>query len=51
MNNTANVNVPEIFGSLVFDDRYPQSREVHFAKQEKYERYLLLKKLLEEARG
>ncbi len=37
--------------SLVFDDRYPQSREVHFAKQEKYERYLLLKKLLEEARG
>lgn len=38
-------------GSLVFDNSNPQSREVHFAKEEKYERYLLLKKLLKEARG
>ena len=37
--------------SLVFDDRYPQKREVHFAKQEKYERYLLLKSLLKQVRG
>ena len=26
----------------------PQSREVHFAKEEKYQRYLLLKSLVEE---
>ena len=38
-------------GSLVFDNSNPQSREVHFAKQEKYERYLLLKSLLKEVRG
>ncbi|MCR5287606.1 MAG: hypothetical protein K6D93_06640 [Saccharofermentans sp.] len=37
--------------SLVFDNSNPQSREVHFAKEEKYKRYLLLKKLLKEARG
>jgi hypothetical protein len=37
--------------SLVFDNSNPQSREVHFAKQEKYERYLLLKSLLKEVRG
>lgn len=37
--------------SLVFDNSNPQSREVHFAKEEKYERYLLLKKLLKDARG
>ncbi len=37
--------------SLVFDDSNPQSRETHFAKEEKYERYLLLKSLLKEARG
>ena len=38
-------------GTLVFDNTNPQSREVHFAKEEKYERYLLLKCLLKEARG
>ena len=38
-------------GSLVYDNSNPQSREVHFAKEEKYERYLLLKKLLKERRG
>lgn len=32
---------------LVYDDMNPQTREVHFAKKEKYERYLLLKSLLE----
>ena len=37
--------------SLVFDNSNPQSREVHFAKEEKYERYLLLKQLLRERRG
>ena len=37
--------------SLVFDNSNPQSREVHFAKEEKYERYLLLKELLKSARG
>ena len=37
--------------SLVFDNTNPQSREVHFAKEEKYGRYLLLKKLLKEIRG
>ena len=37
--------------SLVFDNANPQSREVHFAKEEKHERYLLLKKLLKERRG
>ena len=35
--------------SLVYDDKNPQSREVHFAKEEKYQRYLLLKSLLEKA--
>ncbi len=38
-------------GNLVFDNSNLQSREVHFAKQEKYERYLLLKSLLKEVRG
>ena len=38
-------------GTLVFDNTNPQSREVHFAKEEKHERYLLLKRLLKEARG
>ncbi|MBR2820723.1 MAG: hypothetical protein IKD91_02480 [Clostridiales bacterium] len=37
--------------SLVYDDNNPQSRDVHFAKEEKYQRYLLLKELLNEARG
>ena len=37
--------------SLVYDDKNPQSREVHFAKEEKYQRYLLLKSLLEKAVG
>ncbi len=32
---------------LVYDDKYPQSREVHFAKAEKKERYLVLKALVE----
>lgn len=45
----------EQFGSeakeLVYDNSNPQSREVHFAKKEKYERYLLLKRLLKELRG
>ena len=36
---------------LVYDNSNPQSRKVHFAKQEKYERYLLLKDLLKENRG
>ncbi|MBR3247506.1 MAG: hypothetical protein IKG03_03820 [Clostridiales bacterium] len=36
---------------LVFDNTNPQSREVHFAKEEKYGRYLLLKSLLNEVRG
>ncbi len=38
-------------GTLVFDNTNPQSREVHFAKEEKHERYLLLKRLLKEVRG
>jgi len=35
----------EQFGgeTLVYDDRYPQSREEHFADREKYARYVLLK--------
>lgn len=37
--------------SLVFDNSNPQRREDHFAKQEKYERYLLLKSLLQASRG
>jgi len=37
--------------SLVYDDANPQSREIHFAKDEKYRRYLLLKELLKERRG
>ena len=37
--------------SLVFDNKYPQSRDVHFAKEEKFQRYLLLRSLLEQARG
>jgi hypothetical protein len=36
---------------LVYDNCNPQSRAVHFAKEEKYERYLLLKSLLKEVRG
>lgn len=36
---------------LVYDNSNPQSREVHFAKKEKYERYLLLKDLLNAKRG
>lgn len=36
---------------LVFDNSNPQSRDVHFAKKEKYDRYLLLKSLLNEACG
>ena len=36
---------------LVYDNNNPQSRELHFAKTEKYERYLPLKELLKEARG
>ena len=36
---------------LVYDNSNPQSREVHFAKEEKYQRYLLLKNLLKEKRG
>ena len=37
--------------SLVYDNTNPQSREVHFAKEEKHQRYLLLKSLLTQARG
>ena len=38
----------EQFGeeSLVYDDRYPQSREEHFADGEKYERYRYLREEL-----
>ena len=40
----------EQFGDkvLVYDENYPQSREKHFASQEKYERYLYIKKALKE---
>ena len=38
-------------GILVYDNTNPQSRDIHFAKEEKYERYLLLKSLLSEVRG
>ena len=38
-------------GTLECDNSNPQSREVHFAKEEKHERYLLLKRLLKEVRG
>ena len=32
---------------LVYDDKYLQTREIHFAKAEKKERYVLLKSLVE----
>ena len=38
-------------GTLVYDNSNPQQREVHFAKDEKYGRYLLMKSLLKETRG
>ena len=38
-------------GKLVYDNSNPQNRDVHFAKEEKYERYLLLKSLLKDVRG
>ena len=37
--------------SLVYDDMYPQSRDVHFAKEEKKQRYLVLKALVEGYKG
>ena len=37
--------------SLVYDNTNPQLREVHFRKEEKYNRYLLLKSLLKGVRG
>ena len=36
---------------LVYDNKYPQLRAVHFKKEEKYNRYLLLKSLLKGVRG
>ena len=33
--------------TLVYDDKYPQKREIHFAKAEKKERYEVLKALVE----
>ena len=36
---------------LIYDNTNAQSREVHFAKEEKYARYLLLKSLLADVRG
>lgn len=36
---------------LIYDEKNPQSREKHFAKEEKYGRYLLLKDLLKAERG
>lgn len=33
--------------ALVYDDKYPQKREIHFAKAEKKERYEVLKALVE----
>jgi hypothetical protein len=36
---------------LVYDNTNPQLREVHFRKEEKYNRYLLLKSLLKGVRG
>ena len=38
----------EQFGGqkLVYDNKYPQSREEHFASEEKYQRYLYLKREL-----
>ena len=38
----------EQFGGkpLVYDEKHPQSREEHFASQEKYERYLYIKNAL-----
>ena len=38
----------EQFGGkvLVYDEKHPQSREKHFASEEKYERYLYIKKEL-----
>ena len=32
--------------TLVYDDKYPQKREIHFAKAEKKERYEVLKALV-----
>ena len=32
--------------TLVYDDKYPQTREIHFAKAEKKERYEVLKSLV-----
>lgn len=36
---------------LVYDNKHPQLRAVHFKKEEKYNRYLLLKSLLKGVRG
>ena len=45
----------ELFGDekddLVYDNKHPHLRAVHFKKEEKYNRYLLLKSLLKGARG
>ena len=43
----------EQFGEekLLYDDKYPQSRAEHFADEEKYARYLLLKRELEKRLG
>lgn len=38
-------------GSIDYSNRVPQSRGEHFAKSEKYERYLLLRSRLAELRG
>ncbi len=37
--------------TLCYDDLYPQSREVHFSDNEKYERYCYLKTQLEKVLG
>ncbi len=37
--------------TLIYDKTNPQTREIHFAKQEKHERYLLLRELLKAVRG
>ena len=37
--------------TLVYDDKYPQSRDVHFAKEEKKARYEVLKALVEGYKG
>ena len=36
---------------LVYDNTNPQNRDVHFAKEEKHGRYLLLKNLLKDKKG